>query len=656
MENMKKIAFLLAALAISVAAAAQKIPVDPKFGNVSDAEIDMTVYEPDTSAVAVMLYREYTMDLVINDRTGGISKEITVHERIKVLKEEGKKFGDYSFLYVDSRTMKESYSGVKVETFNRENGKVVRTKMSKKFDFDEKYAEDVRRRSFSAENVKVGSVVEVSYRFTSSRYFDIDDIDIQLTIPVNKTHIEVGHAEYFTVNRTQRGSIPTVYRKDNRLTNLGASSASYQVDVDIFDAVDVPALPSESHSFCPEQFRAAIVYDMSGLVIPGQVYESISMKWPDVDKAISESDIVKVCKGKFRDAKELEAALAGVEGDEARIVAVRNYVAGKVKWDKKSSLVPDDAREILKRGSGSDADINALTASVLNTLGYTAVPVMVRSRDSGMLIDFHISLRSFDTFILRVSTPDGSQSWYLDAAREEGYLNVLSPLFLVEKARVIPFDGPGEWADLTNLTRPRVAEMVKMKMEPDGTLTGSAQILGSNEDSYVIKANYNDFDTEDAFLEDIESDEHIEIMGFDIKKEYGPSVEINYTFEKENDSGGLVYIQPILSQFHPASAFRKEERKLPVDFAYPESLVYSFALEIPDGYVVEELPEKTAKSFPPIGGRIQFLAQQVGNSVSVNYRISLDKMMILPEDYADLRLFWETAVGVEKSTIVLKKQ
>ena len=653
---MKKILFFLTALAFSVMAAGQTIPVDPKFGNVSEAEIDMTVYEPDTSAVAVMLYREYTMELTISHITGGISKEITVHERIKVLKEEGKKFGDYSFLYVSTNTLKEEYSGVKVETFNRENGKVVRTKMSKKFDFDEKYADEVRRRSFSAENVKVGSVIEVSYKFTSPRYYDIDDIDIQLTIPVNQTHIEVGHAEYFTVNRTQRGSVPTQYRKDSRITNLGATSQAYEVQWDIFDAIDVPALPSESHSFCPEQYRTSIVYDMSGMIIPGRVYESISMKWPDVDKAIAESDIFKVSRSKFRDANELEAELTGVEGDEARIAAVRNYVVGKVKWDKKSNLVPDVAREVLKRGSGSDVDINALTASALNTLGYTAEPVMVRSRTSGMLIDFHISLRSFDTFILRVTTPDGSKSWYLDAARDEGYLNVLSPLFLVDKARVIPFDGPSQWVDLTNLTRPRVAEMVKMSMEPDGTLKGSAQIVGNNEDSYTIKANYNDFDTEDAFLEDIESDENLEITSFSIKKEYGPSVEINFEFEKENETGGLVYIQPILSQFHSASAFRKEERKLPVDFPYPESLTYSFTLEIPDGYVVEELPERTVKTFPSVGGRIQMLAQQVGNTVVVNYRTSLEKMLVMPDDYADLRLFWETAVGLEKSTIVLKQQ
>ena len=652
---MKKTAFLIAALTFSFLAAAQTIPVNPKFGSVSDAEIDMTVYSPDTSAVAVMLYREYTMDLVISEVSGVIVKDITVHERIKVLKEEGKRFGDFSFLYLNSNSTKEAYSGVKVETFNRENGKVVRTKMSKKFDFDEKYAEDVRRRSFSAENVKVGSVIEVAYKFSSPRYYAIDDIDIQLTIPVNQTHIEVGYAEYFGVNRTQRGSVPTRYRKDNRIANLPGAT-SYEVNLDVFDAVDVPALPAESHSFCPDQYRGAITYDLSSVVIPGVVFESISMKWPDVDKAISESDIFRVCKGKFRDAKELEAALTGVEGDEARIAAVRNYVVGKVKWDEESQLVPDDAREILKRGSGSDADINALTASALNTLGYTAEPVMIRRRTSGMLIDHHISLRSFDTFILRVTAPGGQGPWYLDAARDEGYLNVLNPLFLVEKARMIPFNGSGEWVDLTNLTRSHVSELGKMRMEPDGTLTGSAQIVANQEDSYLVKAHYNSFDTEDAFLEDIESDEHIEITAFEIKKEYGPTAEISYSFEKENEAGSLLYIQPVLSSFHSSSDFRKEERKLPVDFPYPESITYSFSLEIPEGYVVEELPEKVGLTFPSLEGRIQFATQQVGNIVSVLYRASLGKMLVLPEEYADLRLFWETAIGVEKSTIVLKKQ
>ena len=648
---------VLIILTFVLAAKAQTIPVNPKFGAVSDAEIDMTTYAPDTSAVAVMLYREYTMSLTISHITGDFSKEITVHERIKVLKEEGKKFGDYSFRYISSSNLKEAYSGVKVETYNRENGKVVRTKMSRKYDFDEVFSEDVRRRSFSAENVKVGSVIEVYYKFSSPRYYDIADVDIQLSIPVNMVHVEVGTAEFLTINRTQRGSVPTRYRQDGRNQILGTGPTNYRENIDIYDAVDVPALPSESHSFCPEQYRSAISYDLSGVVIPGAVYESISMNWSDVDKAIRESDIFRVCKSRFRDVKELESELEGVEGDAARIAAVRNHVAGKVKWDGTSRLVPAEARTVLKQGSGTDADINALTASALNALGYTAEPVMVKLRTSGMLIDFHISLRSFDTFILRVKSPDGRESWYLDAARDEAFLNVLDPRFLVENARLIPFDGsPGEWVDLTKLTRSRVAEIVKMQMAPDGTLTGSASVSGFLEDSYAIKSHYNGFDSEDAFIEDIESEEDIEITRFEIKKEYGPAVEVSYDFEKDNDAGDRLYIRPVLSSFHSPSTFRQEERKLPVDFPYPESIAYSFSLEIPDGYTVEELPKNTNLSVPTVGGRIQFLVQQSGNTITAAYRVSLDKVLILPEAYPDLRLFWETAVGIEKSMIVLKKQ
>lgn len=650
---MKRIALLLIILTASLAATAQIIPVNPKFGEVSDLEIDLKVYEPDTSAVALMLYREYTMDLVFNS-LGQIEKMITVHERIKVLKEEGKKYGDYSFLYVSDNKTKEYYSGVKVETFNREEGKVVRKKMSGKYDFDEKYAEGVRRRSFSAENVKVGSVIEVAYTFSSPRYYAIDNLYIQLTIPVNRTHIEAGFAEYFSVRRTQRGSVPVQFSNSERSGLVG--SYSYRIIVDNFDAEDIPALPVESHSFCPEQYRAAIMYDLAGVIFPGSSYQSISMTWDDVDKAIAESDIFSVCKGRFRDSKELEAALEGIEDDEERIIAIRNYVAGKVKWNEKCNLVPESARDILKQGSGSDADINALTASALNTLGYTAEPVMIRLLTSGTLLDSHISLRSFDTFILRVSSRDGSRFWYLDAAREEGYLNVLDLDFLVEKARHIPYKGSGEWVDLTKLTAGSLTEYVTAKIDKDGNLTGNSKITCVNEDSYDIKSLYKECETEEVFLEQLESSWGIDFTRFEINREYGPKAELNYDFEKDQDAGERIYIRPVLHPFHPDTYFREEERKLPVDFHYPDNVQYAFMLEIPEGYEIEELPKTVSKICPPVNGRIQFQAQRVGNMISVIYRYTMNKTVVLPEEYSNLRLFWETAVSIEKSTIVLKKQ
>ena len=642
---------------LCLTAGAQRIAVNPKFGAVSDAEIDLTVYEPDTSAVALMLYRSYDLDLVF-DNNVNIVQEITVHERIKVLKEEGKSYADYSFLYLNTRDIKEKYSGLKVETYNRENGKVVKTKMSRKYEFDEKYSDDARRFSFTAENVRVGSVIEVTYQFVTPRYFDIDNIYLQLSIPVNETDVRVGHCEYFKVNKSQRGYVHPAYRSDNRLMQIPVDGGilSYQVEMDCYHAVDLPAMQDEPFSYCPTQYRTQLLYDLSGVSIPGAVYKDYSATWNDVDKAIAESSILEEVKARFRDAKELEAALQGVEGDEARIVAVRKYVTDKVKWDEKSRLVPNGAREVLKQGSGSDVDINALTASALNAVGYLTEPVMIRRRSEGILVDFHASINAFDTFILKVTAPDGSQGWYLDAAREFGYLNVLNTDFLIPQARLIHLDGHGEWVDLTALTKSRVSQMVKASVSPDGTMTGNATIQAVNEDSYGVKAHYDDFDSEEEYIEDIESDEHIEITRFEIRKEYGPTTSIDYDFERDLDMGDRLYIQPFLSNYHSDTSFRKEKRDIPVDFPYPSAIIYSFILDIPEGYAVEELPESASMTCPPVKGRILFQCKQVGSQISVSYRFTMDETTVLPDHYADLRTFWEKVVGVEKSTIVLKKQ
>ena len=638
----------------SLACFAQKIPVNPKFGAVSDAEIDLAVYEPDTSAAALMLYRECVVDFRLSNG-GEILKETTVHERIKVLKEAGKSYGDYSFIYYSNSGTSERYSDIKVETFNRENGKVVRSKMSKNYVFDEKYSNTLRRRSFSAENVKVGSVIEVSYKFISPRYYDSEEISLQLGIPINKTHVEVKIAEFFSMNRTRRGDIPMQYRSESYTASLGTEGALANVNEEIYDAVDVPALRSEPYSFCPSQYRAAVIYTMSG-IRHESLYRNFSMNWDAVDKTIRESDIFAACQSRFRDADELRAAAGAAGDDEAAIVAARNLVAGKVKWNGESDLVPAAGKEVLASGSGSDADINALTASALNTLGYVAEPVMIRRRSSGGLMDYQISANSFDTFLLRVTTKDKSKVWFLDAARDDGFLNVLNPEFLVNKARLVPFEGSGQWLDLTHLAQNRITVLASAEVSEDGVLSGKARISAQNESSYSVKSRYRSFDSEEAFLEDLEADENVEVSSFNIQKEYGPKVEMSYEFKKEHDSGERLYIRPVLSLYHPEAAFQKEERKIPVDFPYPESLNYTFVLNIPEGYVVEELPESKSLSCPPVEGRIVFQMRQAGNNVSAVYRFVMGKSFVPAEDYADLRLFWETAAGIEKSTIVLRKK
>ena len=85
---------LLLVFVSSVSVFAQEIPVNPKFGAVSDAEIDMTVYLRDSSAAAVLLYRSYTVRIGIS-AAARLNRTVWVHDRWKILKDAGKDAADY---------------------------------------------------------------------------------------------------------------------------------------------------------------------------------------------------------------------------------------------------------------------------------------------------------------------------------------------------------------------------------------------------------------------------------------------------------------------------------------------------------------------------------------------------------------------------------
>lgn len=85
-------------LLLPLALHAQRIPVDTKFGKISDAELDMTVYDADTSAAAVVLLSEdeVTLSVDLDLRMRMVHK---THERIKILKESGRDYADYRLYF-----------------------------------------------------------------------------------------------------------------------------------------------------------------------------------------------------------------------------------------------------------------------------------------------------------------------------------------------------------------------------------------------------------------------------------------------------------------------------------------------------------------------------------------------------------------------------
>ena len=125
---MKNLLLVLLLAAASLASQAQSIPVNTKFGAVSDAELELTEYAQDTSAAVLVLYRHRDVLISLNGQGEFYRKEV-FQERVKILKESGKSYPEYKLYY---REPQDFVTDIKVVTYNMSGGKKTTDKLSKR--------------------------------------------------------------------------------------------------------------------------------------------------------------------------------------------------------------------------------------------------------------------------------------------------------------------------------------------------------------------------------------------------------------------------------------------------------------------------------------------------------------------------------------------
>ena len=632
---------------------AQTVTLNKRFGKVSKEELEMTEYKPDSAAVAVVLYENRNIQVDLS-AGGAFVKDVDVHMRIKILKEEGTEWGDFSVMKYVSQSVPEIVTGIEVVTYNLENDKVVPTKMSREFIYTEDVSSSFQKISFYAQEVKVGSVIEMKYSIHSDRFWEIDDVYFQKTIPVNWVESQVSIPGFFTFNKKLHGSLPVQY--DSKLEPKNLFGYQYEMVVDKFVAVDLPAFKYEPYIYYPRQYFSFVTYDIRSLRLPGMDTKYYGVSWDDVDNTYVNSQIMTRFRAQCQ-FKEQVAALPEEGTDIEKIASAVSLVKDNVVWDEKYKVFPEPVGQVVKARSGSNADINCLIAGCLREMGYTVDMVLIKMRSSGMLLDFQPERNPYDTFILRVTGSDGSQ-YYLDGGSPHGYINVLPPDLLVTNARLVRPNVPGEWVDLTRLTRNGTTMTVATTLTDDLRLSGEYTCKETGNTSYSTKESYSESDDEQDYISEIETDLAIEIddITFGQMKEYSSSSQTEYKFHKDLDaSGDFVYINPFLVKFHSADTFQSLQREFPIDFPFTYSLTYIFTFTVPEGYAVDQIPENRIFKFQPLASTARCSCTVNGNTVQMVYNFSQNKMVCGPEYYQDIRSYWKLLADIYDVVLVLKK-
>ena len=634
--------------------------VNMKFGKPTKEEMQMTVYEADPDAEAVVLCRLTDVEYTV--QTASYLVDYREKCRIKVLKPNGARFAKVVVPYQMNMSVGNNVNGLKVTgfalpkpggssdsyfegeagsmtegtfgtdadesvedikavAFNMENGKVVKTTLKKSDIVKKKIDEQNYQVEFTVPGVKEGTVIEYEYNIHSQIFWELRDWYAQCEIPVVYAKLDMNIPNYLIFNIEDHGIQRLTY-------TCTVGSLKYKVETDplanpmwvntnhyVYLGKNLMGMPKDDYVWNAQDYWAGITAELKQYRLLGMTQMDYAKTWEQIDEMILGSDDLGIHMYDHSPLqKELkEAGIEGIADLRERVAAVYKLVMGKVKWNGKYELSPALTSETLKKGSGSNADINLLLMQSLHDVGLTAAPVLLRTRDLGQLPYNFPSVSKLSTYIVGVIMPSGGNI-YLDVSNKNGLPNMLPDVMLVERARLVQKGKKGEWVNLQNVSKSENTTSIEATLSADGTLSGKQTT--NNKMGETVESAYN---------------------------------------KKGQVTDGRISICPFPDKMIE-NPFTAETRKMPVEFPRISSDRTIINITLPEGYVVEGEPRNTTITTPDKGIEGRVLTILTDGRVQMSCQVSIKKISHSEKNYAELRQIFDMLSKYTSEPLTIKKK
>lgn len=628
-------------------AAAQTISVAEVPGDVSVEECSMTTYSPDPDASAVILWEKCDESIEQDMLRGYLACRTSVTRRLKILKTSA---CGYANLVMNVNSL-ETLKDVVITTYNLKNGTIESVSTTKEDCFKERIDSENQQYTYYAKKVKAGSVVELSYTRIAPLRDGPHDFELQRPIPVNLVTYSLKTPSWMKSKKVLLNGENVDYK----------SITSSEGPRDVFRASDIPAFREEPLSYCPTQYMTSIHYEL-------KTSDSYAEDWSEVARLFKESPVMTQLRARTPLRKAVREIAAKELDDQTRITHILALVFSKARWNCEVGVMPYDFDMIGNPEFGNSADLNSLAGAAFTEAGYTVTPVFIRLRSQGNLIPQSPSPDAFNTYVLHIRRTDAEDGIdaILDASNMNLHFNVLPDEFLVDRAFEVQPDGSYNWLDLTKLCRNISSWDAVALPKADGSMEAEVKLVNYNASSFSFKDRYG-HSTDSLLVEqmksliDCGSMSRIEVSGFG---EFSPAsyLDVEYTKQCKVTEDGSIIVNPFITDFFPSRQFLAENRLLPLDFSYPETVNYSFRVAVPEGYEIAEIPGKVSIAADGVPAAVIIRCNVISNeaegpSVSVALKFVNEALTVSPERYPALRAMWLQASGIlAGSRIVFRKK
>jgi hypothetical protein len=620
-----------------------------KFGKVSEEELEMEVYPQDSSANAVVLYEGGSI-YFDSDFDNSIVYNFEYVQRIKILSREGLDESNMEIVMFDS----ERLSGLKGYVHNLVDGKKERESLPKSSIHDEQTTEDITTTKITFPNVKEGSIVELRYRITSERLWNLQEWNFQRDIPVHFSEYTVNIPDFLHYKTHVRG-----YEKITKQEKTSKIIRGQNNNVYHWESKNMPAFVKEPFMVNARSFRTGVVFELSGIYIPGRVHKNYSSSWEQIVKELMKDDSFYRALSPRNYLSDIAQAINNqYDSDAERIAKAHAFVRDNINWNEEYGFyVKTSLRRILKEQKGTAAEMNLLLVALLQEMNMDATPVLVSTRGMGMLNTFLPRLNSFNYVIATVKLND--QEILLDASDKNSVPGIL-PYRCLNGHGLKVQEGGATWLPL-NKQQGRTLVQSVLSITPEGELKGEVRYVFSKYKAYNYRDNFSDYSTEEIKEDFMDENAEFDISNFSVEgmESPGKKVQMSCSFSSTGlaqANGDLIYVNPIIVERQETNPFSLPDRKYPVDFGYARQEQLLTTLMIPEGYEVESLPESIQMKLPNNAGSFQFFVQSSGNSVQIRCVTNIAKPVYIYNEYPALKEFFNQVVKKESEMVILKKK
>jgi Transglutaminase-like superfamily len=628
------IIFIFFSIAIDLNAQWSKI----KFGQVSIEELNMKKYDKDSTASAVVLFDYGELNL-------GEFKFYR-YTKIKIFTKDGYEFAN-SYLPIFGG---EDLSTLKAATYNMENGKIVATSLYADGKFKEEFVEGIDIIKWAMPNVKEGSIIEYKYEISGS---GIRGWEFQRKIPSV-------HSEY----SIKGGTLGAIIK-------LNISMQGYYTPMKIGDdhwvMKDVPAFIDEPFINSYQNYIAKINLELAHVTLhrrylwqpSATFFLNFISEWPDIGKQIERSFFKndKVIGTDFLYKLTVELVKNCKHPDE-KVRAIHSFVRSSMEWNERNSTLirQRGLKKVFEEKIGTSGEINWIMLAMMRHAGLPSDAVLISTRDNGFIRQEVPNKNKFNHLI--VMTDYEGEKKMIDATNK-----LLSIDFLPESclnglgywAKPVGF----EWVELKNKVKVKTVYNIDAQLSKEGKLGGSVSATkngcAASDARKQIKADQKKYLSElfKGVDFDISQDkvENLDNLSSPITETYHFTLNDFAQTTKE-----VIYFKPVFISNLIENPFHLETRVYPVDFAYPNEIVYLAKFNIPDGYNVEELPQPKMLILPENAGKFVFNVNLQNKTITVVNQFVLNKSMFVQSEYPQLREFYNQIVAKQAEQIVLKKK